>query len=109
MVELIGIVTMSALVWVLLWSLGGESDAERRRHASMAGLPVATRGQTRCRRSARPEIKVCGSTVRSADGLLQISMLAGWRVQESGSIAPGLTARKQHALASAPRDQPVQR
>lgn len=31
MVEIIGLVTMGALVWVLAWSLGGESDAERRR------------------------------------------------------------------------------
>lgn len=31
MVTLIGIVTMSSLVWVLAYSLAGESDAERRR------------------------------------------------------------------------------
>ena len=37
MVEVIGLVTMSALVRVLIWSLGGESDAERRRIAAFSG------------------------------------------------------------------------
>ena len=34
MVEIIGLVTISALVWVLAWSMAGESDAERRRIGS---------------------------------------------------------------------------
>ncbi len=37
MVEIIGLVTIGALVWLLAWSLAGESDAERRRVASMSG------------------------------------------------------------------------
>lgn len=45
MVEIIGLVTMGALVRLLAWSLAGESDAERRRVASMSGCvrlgPVA--------------------------------------------------------------------
>ena len=32
MVILIGLVTISALVWLLAWSLTGESDAEHRHH-----------------------------------------------------------------------------
>lgn len=35
MVEIIGLVTMGALVWVLAWSLAGESDAERRKISSV--------------------------------------------------------------------------
>lgn len=34
MVEIIGLVTISALVWLLAWSMAGESDAERRRFIS---------------------------------------------------------------------------
>ena len=34
MVEIIGLVTIGALVWVLAWSMAGESEAERRRIAS---------------------------------------------------------------------------
>ncbi|WP_455388073.1 hypothetical protein [Petrachloros mirabilis] len=33
MVEIIGLVTITALVRVLAWSMAGESDAERRRCA----------------------------------------------------------------------------
>ena len=33
MVEIIGLGTMSALVWLLAWSMGGESDSEKRRVA----------------------------------------------------------------------------
>jgi hypothetical protein len=36
MVEIIGLVTMGALVRLLAWSLAGESDAERRRVASVS-------------------------------------------------------------------------
>lgn len=37
MVILIGIVTISALVWLLAWSLAGESNAERRHIAEIKG------------------------------------------------------------------------
>jgi hypothetical protein len=41
MVILIGLVTIGALVWLLAWSLTGESDAERRHMADMKGLSGA--------------------------------------------------------------------
>jgi hypothetical protein len=41
MVILIGLVTISALVWLLAWSLTGESDAEHRHMVEMKG-PSAT-------------------------------------------------------------------
>jgi hypothetical protein len=31
MVEIIGLVTMAALVWLLAWSMAGESASEKRR------------------------------------------------------------------------------
>lgn len=31
MVEIIGLVTMGALIWLLAWSMAGESEAEKRR------------------------------------------------------------------------------
>lgn len=37
MVELIGLITISALVWLLAWSLAGESNAERRHSVEMKG------------------------------------------------------------------------
>ncbi len=37
MVILIGLVTIGALVWLLSWSLTGESDAEHRHMAEMKG------------------------------------------------------------------------
>jgi len=37
MVEIIGLVTVGALVWLLAWSMAGESDAEQRRLASASG------------------------------------------------------------------------
>jgi len=37
MVILIGLVTMSALVWLLAWSLMGESDAEHRHREELKG------------------------------------------------------------------------
>lgn len=39
MVILIGLVTMSALVWLLAWSLTGESDAEHRHREELKGSP----------------------------------------------------------------------
>ena len=52
MVEIIGLVTMVALVWLLAWSMAGESESERRRistsresgrHAETAESPTGTR------------------------------------------------------------------
>lgn len=37
MVILIGLVTMSMLVWLLAWSLTGESDAEHRHSEELKG------------------------------------------------------------------------
>jgi hypothetical protein len=31
MVEIIGLVTMGALVWMIAWSMAGESESEKRR------------------------------------------------------------------------------
>lgn len=45
MVEIIGLITISSLVWLLTWSMAGESDAERRKSLkgfehSLASLDV---------------------------------------------------------------------
>lgn len=37
MVILIGLVTIGALVWLVAWSLAGESDAEHRHRAEIKG------------------------------------------------------------------------
>lgn len=37
MVEIIGLGVMSALVWVLTWSMAGESDSEKRRISMSRG------------------------------------------------------------------------
>lgn len=37
MVEIIGLVSMGALVWVLAWSMAGESDSEKRRISMSRG------------------------------------------------------------------------
>lgn len=44
MVEIIGLVTMVALVWLLAWSMEGESESEKRRHslAHEGGRPAGT-------------------------------------------------------------------
>ena len=39
MIEIIGLVTISALVWVLALVMAAESDAERRRLASTGDTP----------------------------------------------------------------------
>ena len=36
MVEIIGLVTMGALVWLIAWSMANVSDAERRRLSASA-------------------------------------------------------------------------
>jgi hypothetical protein len=35
MVEIIGLVMIGTLIWLLSWAMDGESDAERRRIASL--------------------------------------------------------------------------
>jgi hypothetical protein len=35
MVEIIGLGTMGALIWLLAWSMAGESEAEKRRLAGI--------------------------------------------------------------------------
>jgi len=42
MVILIGLVTIGALVWLLAWSLTGESDAEHRHHMAEMKGPSGT-------------------------------------------------------------------
>ena len=36
MVEIIGLVTVGALVWLIAWSMANESEAERRRLSALA-------------------------------------------------------------------------
>jgi hypothetical protein len=36
-VEIIGVATMISLVWLIAWSMAGESESERRRIASSHG------------------------------------------------------------------------
>ncbi len=61
MVELIGLVTMAALIWLLDFGMANESDAERRRR-SMPGregvtpLADAVRAQSERDRSAAPRV-----------------------------------------------------
>jgi hypothetical protein len=38
MVEIIGLVMIGTLIWLLSWALAGESDAERRRIASVGKI-----------------------------------------------------------------------
>ena len=55
MVEIIGFGTMVALVWLLAWSMAGESESEKRRLGSSAtgGRHVETVAQgTRARHAA---------------------------------------------------------
>lgn len=55
MVEIIGLGTMGALVWLIAWSLAGESESEKRRIAASreGGRFVETvASDTRTRRAA---------------------------------------------------------
>lgn len=52
MVILIGLVTVSALVGLLVWSLTGESDAEHRHMAEMKGPSSAPESGVPFRRAA---------------------------------------------------------
>jgi hypothetical protein len=54
-VEIIGVGTMIALVWLIAWSMAGESESERRRIASLpdSGHSFETAsGETRVRHAA---------------------------------------------------------
>ena len=48
MVEIIGLGTMGALVWLIAWSMGGESESEKRRmsmpHESGRSTEVGSSG-----------------------------------------------------------------
>lgn len=49
MVEIIGLITISALVWLLAWSMAGESDAERKKSLKAYEHPLSrmdVEGQT---------------------------------------------------------------
>lgn len=52
MVEIIGLGTMIALVWLIAWSMAGESESERRRMLSSLPGHAATSGQARARQAA---------------------------------------------------------
>lgn len=54
-VEIIGVGTMIALVWLIAWSMAGESESERRRTASSPdGAPSfgTAAGEARVRHAA---------------------------------------------------------
>lgn len=44
MVEIIGLTTISALVWLLAWSMAGESDAERKRSLNLRDQSFSSLG-----------------------------------------------------------------
>ncbi|HSN05669.1 hypothetical protein ACO9S2_13120 [Nitrospira sp. NS4] len=44
MVEIIGLTTISALVWLLAWSMAGESDAERKRSLNLRDQSISGLG-----------------------------------------------------------------
>lgn len=55
MVEIIGLATMVALIWLLDWSMAGESDSERRRLAASGeggSLTPSASGESRRRQAA---------------------------------------------------------
>lgn len=52
MVEIIGLATMCALVWLLAATLAGESDAEHRRSASSTGRSFAKDSDGKTRQAA---------------------------------------------------------
>ncbi|HMU29677.1 MAG TPA: hypothetical protein PLY42_07450 [Nitrospira sp.] len=51
-VEIIGAGTMIALVWLIAWSMAGESESERRRITSAPGTFDTASGETRVRHAA---------------------------------------------------------
>lgn len=52
MVEIIGLGTMIALVWLIAWSMAGESESEKRRMLSSLPGHAATASPTRSRHAA---------------------------------------------------------
>ncbi len=52
MVELIGLGTFVALVWLIAWSMAGESESEKRRLSSSLRSHTATASQPRARHAA---------------------------------------------------------
>lgn len=52
MVELIGLGTMIALVWLIAWSMAGESESEKRRMISSLRNNAAMTSQQRTRHAA---------------------------------------------------------
>lgn len=55
MVEIIGLTTMAALIWLLDWSMAGESEAERRRLAASGeggSMAPSASGDSRRRHAA---------------------------------------------------------
>jgi hypothetical protein len=52
MVEMVGLATMCALVWLLAATVAGESDAEHRRSASSTGRTSAEDSEGKTRHAA---------------------------------------------------------
>ncbi|MCS6328828.1 MAG: hypothetical protein H8K06_17315 [Nitrospira sp.] len=52
MVEIIGLGTMIALVWLIAWSMAGESESEKRRMISALRDNTATTSHQRTRHAA---------------------------------------------------------
>jgi len=55
MVEIIGLVTMGALVWLLAWSMAGESESEKRRISGVGDRRPSSEalvGRTRTKQAA---------------------------------------------------------
>jgi hypothetical protein len=52
MVEIIGLGTMVALVWLIAWSMAGESESEKRRIISSLQGSYSAASETRTRHAA---------------------------------------------------------
>jgi hypothetical protein len=52
MVEIIGLGTMVALVWLIAWSMAGESESEKRRIISSFSGSRSVAGEARTRHAA---------------------------------------------------------
>ncbi|CBK42824.1 exported protein of unknown function [Nitrospira defluvii] len=53
MVTIIGLVTIVALVWLLAWAMGLESDSERRRRKSASSAEALTHNNLAAERQTR--------------------------------------------------------
>jgi hypothetical protein len=53
MVTIIGLVTIVALVWLLAWAMGLESDSERRRRKSASSAEPLTHNNLAAERQTR--------------------------------------------------------